>query len=547
MTETRTAPTAQEWIAHDPDPASAAELAACSPEELEERFARPLTFGTAGLRGPLRAGPNGMNLAVVMRATWAVAKVLKDRGLGGHEVVVGRDARHGSDEFALATAEVLAAQGFTVRLMFAAVPTPVVAFTVRHAPAVAGIQITASHNPPSDNGFKVYWQDGFPIVPPIDRKIEAAMAAAPYADEIPRKPVVPTGVDDVQRYVERAAQVRRSHGSVRIALTPLHGVGGEFALDALARAGFGDVHVVEEQFAPDPDFPTVTFPNPEEPGATDALLRLAAEVDAEVAIALDPDADRCAVGVPTPDGWRMLTGDETGWLLGDYLLTQIDPGPVAAATVVASSVVSSRMLAAIAADHGARHVETLTGFKWLARADQGLPGHTLVYAYEEAIGHCVDPSAVRDKDGISAAVLVCDLVAALKLRGRTVLDALDELARRHGVHTTTARSRRVADLDEAAALMARLRAAPPDRLAGHAVTMTDLSAETGPLRTDAVILAGGDGETSVRVAVRPSGTEPKVKCYIEVRCADVSDLAAARARARRVQDTVLDSLQQYGL
>ncbi|MGV0795083.1 phospho-sugar mutase [Mycolicibacterium sp. XJ1819] len=545
MTASRTSTNAQEWITHDPDPDTAAELAACTPEELEERFARPLTFGTAGLRGPLRAGPNGMNLAVVLRATWAVAKVLKDRGLHGHDVVVGRDTRHGSDEFALAAAEVLAAEGFSVTLMFTAVPTPVVAFAVRHAPAAAGIQITASHNPPSDNGYKVYFEAGLPIVSPTDHEIEQAMAEAPHADEIARRAVEPSGVGQVQRYIERAANVRHTHGSVRVALTPLHGVGGEFALDALVRAGFSDVHVVDEQFAPDPDFPTVALPNPEEPAAVEAVLKLAADVDADVAVALDPDADRCAVGVPTPDGWRMLSGDETGWLLGDYLLSQIEPGPVTEATVVASSVVSSRLLAAIAREHGARHVETLTGFKWLARADEGLPGCTLVYAYEEAIGHCVDPSAVRDKDGISAAVLFCDLVTALQHRGHTVLDALDDLARRHGVHSTTAVSRAVADVDEAAAVMARLRQAPPDRLAGFDVAVVDLLAEPGPLCTDALVMSGGDGESRFRIVVRPSGTEPKVKSYIEVRCGDVSDLTAARARAQRLQDELAAAVRQW--
>jgi len=536
MTQPRTSSTAQEWIAHDPDPRTAAELSACPPDELDERFARPLRFGTAGLRGPLRAGPSGMNLAVVLRATWAVAKVLKDHGLGGQDVIVGRDARHGSDEFALAAAEVLVAQGFPVTLMFTAVPTPVLAYAVRQRPAAAGIQITASHNPPNDNGYKVYFTGGLPIVPPIDHEIEQAMANAPHADEIPRHAVTPSGIDEVQRYIHRAASVRHSHGSVRVAVTPLHGVGGEFVLDALVSAGFGDVHVVDEQFAPNPDFPTVEFPNPEEPGAVELLLKRAAEVDADVAIALDPDADRCAVGVPTPEGWRMLTGDETGWLLGDYILSQIEPGPVQAATVVASSVVSSRMLAAIAAEHGARHVETLTGFKWLARADEDLPGHTLAYAYEEAIGHCVDPAAVRDKDGISAAVLFCDLVAALGHRGHTVLDALDDLARRHGVHHTAAVSRRVADPDEAAAMLARLRETPPTALAGFDVTMTDLLVEHGPLRSDAVILSGDDGDTTVRVVVRPSGTEPKVKSYIEVQVADTSDLTAARAKAHRLAD-----------
>jgi len=545
MTSSRTSTAAQEWISHDPDPQTAAELAALSEEELDERFAQPLTFGTAGLRGALRGGPNGMNLAVVLRTTWAVAKVLKDRGLAGKQVVVGRDTRHGSEDFALAAAEVLAAQGFAVALMFVAVPTPVVAFAVRHDGAVAGIQITASHNPPSDNGYKVYWEGGFPIVPPIDEEIERAVANAPYADEIPRQPVKPSGVEMVQQYVERAAHLRRTHASVRVALTPMHGVGGEFAMDALVAAGLLDVHVVESQFAPDPDFPTVRLPNPEEPGAVDALLKLAADVDAEIAIALDPDADRCAVGVPTPDGWRMLSGDETGWLLGDYILSRIEPGPVSEATMVASTVVSSRMLAAIAKDHGARHVETLTGFKWLARADVDRPRCTLVYAYEEAIGHCVDPAAVRDKDGISAAVLACDLVAALRAQGRTLLGALDDLALRHGVHTTTAVSRRVTDADEAQAVMARLRATPPDRLAGVEVTVTDLLQDRGQRRTDALILSGGDDDNWVRIVVRPSGTEPKVKSYIEVRWANIGNIEATRVKARAVQDELVSIAQRF--
>jgi phosphomannomutase len=545
MTSSRTGAAAQEWISHDPDPQTAAELAALREDELEERFSQPLTFGTAGLRGPLRAGPNGMNLAVVLRATWAVAKILRDRGLAGQHVVVGRDTRHGSEEFALAAAEVLAAQGFPAMLMFAAVPTPVVAFTVRRTGAAAGIQITASHNPPTDNGYKVYFEGGFPIVPPTDRHIERAIAEAPHADEIPREPVTVSGVEEVQHYVDRAAHVRHTRGSVRVALTPLHGVGGEFVMDALVRAGFADVHVVESQFAPDPDFPTVSFPNPEEPGAVHALLKLAADVDAEIAVALDPDADRCAIGVPTPDGWRMLSGDETGWLLGDYILSQIEPGPVSEATVVASTVVSSRMLAAVAKAHGARHVETLTGFKWLSRADVELPGCTLVYAYEEAIGHCVDPGAVRDKDGISAAVLACDLVATLRDQGRTVLDALDDLAVRHGVHTTTAVSRRVADPDEAAAMMARLRATPPDRLAGFEITVTDLLGERGQRRTDALVFFGGDDQNWVRMVVRPSGTEPKVKSYIEVRCADLGELEATRAKARVVQDELVSVVHRW--
>ena len=505
--------TPEDWIAHDPDPVTAAELAGCDQAELAARFARPLTFGTAGLRGPVRGGPDAMNLAVVLRASWAVAKVLGDRGLGRSMVIVGRDARHGSAVFATATAEVLAAEGFSVLLLPGPVPTPVVAFGVRHTGAAAGIQITASHNPPADNGYKVYLDGGIQIVSPTDREIETAMAMAPFADEIARETVEPADTGLVEQYIERAARLRRSSsGPIRVALTPLHGVGGEVAVETLRRAGFDDVHTVGAQFAPDPDFPTVAFPNPEEPGAADALLTLAADIGADVAIALDPDADRCAVGIPTGlpggSGWRMLSGDETGWLLGDYILSHIDPGD-RATSAVASTVVSSRMLSAIAAHWGAQHVETLTGFKWLARADADLPGSTLIYAYEEAIGHCVDPAAVRDKDGISAAVLICDLVAALKEQGRSVPEALDELARRHGVHEVAAVSRRVADSEEAADLMRRLRAAPPHRLAGFDVTLTDI--------TDALIFTGGDDDTSARVVVRPSGTEPKLKCYLEVR------------------------------
>lgn len=525
--------TPEEWIAHDPDPATAAELAACDPGELAARFARPLRFGTAGLRGPVRGGPDAMNVAVVSRASWAVAQVLIGRGLHGSSVIVGRDARHGSAVFATVTAEVLAGQGFSVSLLPGPVPTPVVAFAVRHTGAAAGIQITASHNPPADNGYKVYLDGGIQIVSPTDREIEAAMAAAPPADRIGRAPVEPAGTDLIERYIERASGLRRGIGSVRVVLTALHGVGGAVAVETLHRAGIAEVHSVASQFAPDADFPTVAFPNPEEPGATDALLALAADVRADVAIALDPDADRCAVGIPDAGRWRMLSGDETGWLLGDYLLSTTHPDT----PVVASTVVSSRMLSAIAARHGAVHVETLTGFKWLARADAKVPGGTLIYAYEEAIGHCVDPAAVRDKDGISAAVLVCDLVATLKAGNRTVPDALDELARRYGVHDVAAVSRRVADAGEAVELMRRWRAAPPKTLAGYTAGLTDI--------TDALIFTGGDDDTSIRLVVRPSGTEPKLKCYLEIRCAVYDDLGYSRRRAGALREELVAAVQSW--
>ncbi|CAN5821818.1 phospho-sugar mutase [soil metagenome] len=484
-----------------------------------------ITFGTAGLRGPMRDGPDGMNAEVVAKATWAVAKVLTDRCLGGSTVVVGRDARHNSDDFALITAETFAAEGFSVALLPDPLPTPVVAFAVRRLGAAAGVQITASHNPPADNGYKVYLDGGIQIVSPTDREIEAAMRQAPAT--IAREPVQPINTEILEHYLDRAASVRFGQASVRVALTPLHGVGGAVAVEALRRAGISDVHTVASQFAPDPDFPTVVFPNPEEPGATDALLVLAADVDADVAIALDPDADRCAVGIRAEGGWRMLSGDETGWLLGDYLLSHTSVENA----VVASTVVSSQLLADIAAAHGAQHVETLTGFKWLARADADLPGRTLVYAYEEAIGHCVDPSAVRDKDGISAAVLVCDLVASLKAAGRTVSQALDDLAVAHGVHVTAAVTQRV---DDAGSVMARLRASRPTRIAGREIVVADLLERRGQHRTDALICTG-DG---IRVAIRPSGTEPKIKGYLEITLPVTEELAAARTRAHTLLELV---------
>lgn len=475
-----------------------------------------------------------MNVAVVSRATWAVAQVLTAGGSAGSLVIVGRDARHGSAAFAAVTAEVLAAEGFSVLQLRGPVPTPVVAFAVRDTGAAAGIQITASHNPATDNGYKVYFDGGIQIVAPTDTQIETAMAAAPPVERIPRKPAAPQDTGVVERYLRRVATVRRATGSVRVALTALHGVGGAVAVEALHRAGFGQVHTVGAQFAPDPDFPTVAFPNPEEPGATDALLTLAADVDADVAIALDPDADRCAVGIPTDSGWRMLSGDETGWLLGDYILSrEAQPGTA----VVASTVVSSRMLAAIAAHYGAAHVETLTGFKWLARADAGVPGGRLVYAYEEAIGHCVDPAAVRDKDGISAAVLVCDLLAAMQAAGRSFTDALDDLARRYGVHEVGAVSRRVADSAEAAAIMQRLRTRPPSQLAGFAASVTDIA--------DALIFTGGDDDTSIRVVVRPSGTEPKLKYYLEIRRSPTVDLTSSRTYAVALRAELAASVEQW--
>lgn len=530
------------WAEADPEPACAEELRtllaasadgdAGAAEELADRFSAPLAFGTAGLRGPMRAGPNGMNLAVVLRASKGLADWLVGQGLAGETVVVGCDARRHSSEFAEAAAEVFSAAGFKVLALPHGLPTPVVAFIVKWWYAAAGAQITASHNPPRDNGYKVYVSDGAQLIPPWDREIEAAIGAVGPADQVPRGPIAANPhVDDVlETYLDRVGGVGygdpERRAALRIALTPMHGVGGRVAVEALRRAGFEDVRVVAEQFEPDPDFPTVRFPNPEEPDATDLLLALAERVDADLAVALDPDADRCAVGFPGmggpgPRGWRMLNGDETGTLLGGWVL---DNSPTED-PLTASTIVSSRQLQALAEARLTRHARTLTGFKWLARAGEGL-----VYAYEEAIGHCVDPDAVRDKDGISAAVLAADLAADLKAKGRTVAQVFDDYALELGVYATRQVSLRFAALSGIATTMERLRGAPPRELDGEPVLFEDLAQAAPESRTDAVVLTG-DG---LRVVVRPSGTEPKLKVYLEATepVPAQDSLPAARAAAQ---------------
>lgn len=506
------------WIADDPDPATRTELQAvlaaamagdaAAAAELAERMAPPLRFGTAGLRGPVRAGSNGMNRAVVIRTTAGVVGWLDASGHTGGVVVVGRDARHGSARFARDAADVLSAAGFGVRQLSEPLPTPVLAFAVRQLNAVAGIQITASHNPAADNGFKLYDETGAQLIGPADTEVEAAIAAVPAAVSVPRLDAAVPVRDEVLRpYLDRVASLPRGDArDLRIAISALHGVGGPTVAEAFRRAGFTDVHLIQD--TPDPDFAGMGFPNPEEPGVCDELLRLAAQVDADLAIALDPDADRCALGIPTANGFRMLSGDETGTLIADHILSTVDtPEPL-----VATTIVSSSLLRSIAAARGARYAETLTGFKWLARAGDGL-----VFAYEEAIGLCVDPDAVRDKDGISAAIVAADLAATRKARGSSLTEALDELAAEHGVHLTAQVSIRTAGPQT---LMARLRDAPPVFLGGADVTAEDLMPRADVLRLT------GDG---VRAIVRPSGTEPKLKAYLEV-VEPVGDASLAEAR-----------------
>lgn len=530
------------WRQQDPDAATAAALddllaradagdqAATS--ELSDAFAGPLAFGTAGLRGPLGPGPARMNRVVVSQAAAGLAAHLGELGMAGGRVIVGFDARYNSQVFAQDTAEILAAAGLLPLLCSRALPTPVVAFGIRHFGCVAGVVVTASHNPPQDNGYKVYLGDGSQIIPPTDSQIAAqiaAVAARPLAD-IARSDDYPLVGDDlVAAYVARASSLVSPEAprSLNWVYTAMHGVGAAIVDQVVAATGFDQPHRVTEQIEPDPAFPTVPFPNPEEPGAIDLALALAQQVDADVAIANDPDADRCAIAARFPSGWRMLTGDELGTLLADDLLRAGVSG------TYACSVVSSTLLSTMAAAYGQPFTTTLTGFKWIGR----VPG--LAFGYEEAIGYCTDAATVPDKDGITTLVRVLELAARLKAEGRTIADRLDEIAARYGVHLTSQLAFRVADLSLITAAMARIREVPPTALAGEPVELVDLALGSAALPpTDGVLFSG----TRVRVVVRPSGTEPKLKCYLQVKLAPGTELAAARAEASALMAQARDEM-----
>ena len=577
---------AEAWMAADVDDADVAELRRLvetttdthagerALAELADRFSGPLEFGTAGLRGAMAAGPNRMNRAVVIAAAAGLGAFLTaEIGKGTPRVVVGFDARHRSADFARDTAAVLVAAGAEVLLMPAPGPTPVLAFAVRHLSADAGVMVTASHNPAADNGYKVYLGgrvvtdagQGAQIVPPYDALIAGEIALVRSAKDVPRAEsgwtVLGREITDEYHAAVATLHDGEPRSRLRIVTTSLHGVGGAAVARVLAEAGFTDVVPVEEQAEPDPDFPTVAFPNPEEPGAIDMALALAQDAHADLVIANDPDADRCAVALLDPQygtyqgtetaasqGWRMLHGDEVGMLLGwdaaERAAQGGNGGQRRQGGTLACSIVSSRGLAAIAARHGLEHATTLTGFKWISRT----PG--LVFGYEEALGYCVDPEHVRDKDGLSAAVAVAQLASRLAAEGRTLLDRLDDVARACGLHVTGQVSARFDDLDLIGSTMTALRTSPPSALAGSPVdSVRDLAEGLNGLPpTDGVVLLTAD---DTRVIVRPSGTEPKVKCYIEVVSAvdpDASSAAlsaarvAARSRLARVQSDIRAAL-----
>ncbi|GAA3405260.1 phosphomannomutase [Pseudarthrobacter polychromogenes] len=568
---------ARAWAAQDPDPVTSTSLlelirlvengVPAARQELEDSFRGTLQFGTAGLRAALGPGPNRMNRVVVRRAAAGLADFLLS-SVGESSpgtrprAVVGYDARHNSDIFAEETAAIFTAAGIETFLMPAALPTPLLAFAVRALECDGGVMVTASHNPPRDNGYKVYLGrhampengNGAQIVAPYDATIAARINAVGPLDSIALAPSGWTVLDgSLAADYERSTAALAMPGEfpardLSIVLTPLHGVGGGTALAVLNAAGFKDITLVAEQAEPDPDFPTVSFPNPEEPGALDLALESAERLGADIVIANDPDADRAAVAAKDPDtgAWRMLRGDEVGALLGAHVAARIavgkgkdDGAEEGAQGVFANSIVSSRLLARIATAAGYAHQETLTGFKWISR----VPG--LVYGYEEALGYCVAPDLVRDKDGISAALLIAELAAAAKADGKTVFDTLDELYLQHGLHASDQLSIRVADLGLLDAMMNRLRVSPPETFGSSAVEVyTDLAEGSGQLPpTDGLLYVTRD---LTRVIIRPSGTEPKLKCYLEViqHVGSAAELPAARQSARAALDEVLRGVSE---
>ena len=562
---------AERWLDADPDPGPRSELQTLltgDPAELRRRFTERLAFGTAGIRGPMGAGPSRMNRVLVRIVAAALAERLLQDARRDTTVVVGYDARHRSTDFATDTARVLAGRGIAVTMLPMPTPTPVLAFAVKHLGASAGVMVTASHNPRSDNGYKVYWRGGNQLAAPIDEEISQIIdRTAPLAesDLAPGDDtrIATAGDDLVEAYLDAVVGLLAPDGprSVRMAYTPLHGVGAATFLRAVSRAGFDPPAVVAEQAEPDPDFPTAPFPNPEEAGVVDQLLALAADTSADVALAHDPDADRLAVAVPEGRRWRLLTGDETGCLLAEHLLRRADPrtGPDSGAgrrRLVINTVVSSRLLPLIAADHGADWAETLTGFKWIMQAhSRRAASHDLVLGYEDALGYAVG-EAVRDKDGIGAALVMAELVSALKSEERTLGDLLDDLHRRHGVHATGQRSVRfesaIGNRQPMKMAMAALRDAPPTELGGAAVTAVhDLAAGDSHLPPADVVVLELFG-IEARVIVRPSGTEPKMKVYAEavIVLGDGDDdrgtrLRSARGEARTRTAALLDAAVRH--
>jgi len=528
-----------EWIADDPDPDTAKELLKYLDEnnlfELNRAFQGFLQFGTAGLRGRLGPGPSQMNRAVVARVAAGIALYMRDRKL--NSIVIGRDARYGSEDFANDSAEIFSGMGFDVYLLPRPLPTPVLAFTLKELNLDAGIMVTASHNPASDNGYKVYLgktvdqikYNGSQIISPSDLEISAEISKIKSVRKLTRLQnfkIVDESI--IRRYIHKTASLVKKPGEIKVVYTAMHGVGSETLQSVFHAAGFAQPILVDSQNQPDPDFPTVQFPNPEEPGAMDLAINTGRDWDADIVLANDPDADRCAVAIKDDGSWRILRGDEIGFILGRYLAENFPPAP-GKKHVFANSIVSSSLLARIAESYGIEFKETLTGFKWLAKVDQ------LTFGYEEALGYAVAPDCVNDKDGISTALLLTDLASHLKSRGESISTYLDEIWNKYGFYGTDQISIRLRNVTVINKVLDFFLTTPPFELAGFLIeSIENLAEPRGHLPATEgirIFLASQGVESSaikVRLIIRPSGTEPKIKCYLEV--------VAEKSQAKRILD-----------
>ena len=534
------------WIEQDPDSVTKAQLAQLLLDaktdqdalaELHDAFVAPLEFGTAGLRGALGAGPNRMNRVTVLQAASGLAQYLVQQGSSGQKVVIGFDARYNSDVFADDTARVMSGAGLEPIIFSHVVPTPVLAFAIRHLGACAGVMVTASHNPPQDNGYKVYLGDGRQIVSPVDEQISSLIKTVSDVRKIPQgdagknvsEEVVNTYTALTSQLIAEGPTSEAQRKAVSSVYTAMHGVGWKTLQAVMNSSGFDEPKAALEQRDPDPAFPTVAFPNPEEKGALDIAISLAKKNSVDVLLANDPDADRFAAAASNSTGdWVTLRGDQIGSLIGWWIIERAKLTGSKLSGTFANSIVSSMMLESIAKSAGLPYESTLTGFKWVSRVSN------LTFGYEEALGYCVDPNNVSDKDGISAAAMFMEMLAHLKSQGKTIWQVLDELALAHGLHATDQVSVRVTSSDQVALTMAGIRNTPPAKFGGLQVSsVDDLAIGLGELpKTDAVIihLAGNDQIQKARVIVRPSGTEPKIKCYLEV-VVRGDDLAIAQQTA----------------
>ncbi|MEN9922734.1 MAG: hypothetical protein RIS09_248 [Actinomycetota bacterium] len=522
------------WIDDDPDDVTRGETKLLlshaqsgdveAATKLQACFGEILQFGTAGLRGPLGPGPSCMNRAVVARAAAGLCGYMKKSGLT--TLIVGYDARHNSKQFAIDTVEIATGLGIQAMLLPRSLPTPVLSFAIKFYQADAGVMVTASHNPAQDNGYKVYLGDGSQIIAPIDSAIAAEIATIRSVKALPRSTNYQVLQSEaVDAYITRTASLVHPKVSrdIHVVSTSLHGVGDEVWQKVFHAAGFKQLHVVESQREPNPDFPTVVFPNPEEAGATDLLLELAEKMHADVAIAHDPDADRCAAAILDRGVWRLLKGDELGSLLAWWLIERCRVlGLELPQGTFASSIVSSTLLQSLATSNNLKYQTTLTGFKWISKISD------LRFGYEEALGYAVDPEFVRDKDGISAGIVFVEMCAYLKSIGSSVSEILDRIGLQYGVHATDQLSVRMANLELIPQAVSNLRANPPREVAGlQVVEVVDLQSgwkHLPPTNGMMLLLDGG------RVIARPSGTEPKLKCYLEV-IIKSDDVATARREA----------------